>query len=148
MVFYREKYPTSYILKFIGKDRNIVLDNFKVNLSSLRLKTFKEHGTSCIFCGLQGTHFRIQSHSHNNKENSFHLGLWSDVDKNGKDYELTKDHIIPKSFGGYDSLKNMKTCCSKCNTLKGNSFDIDDFDNGEGKFNFIQALLIKLNKTS
>lgn len=38
----------------------------------------------------------------------------------------TRDHIIPKSKGGTDSLKNRKPCCFECNQLKSN-LDMNQF---------------------
>lgn len=32
---------------------------------------------------------------------------------------LTIDHVLPKSRGGRNTWTNMVTCCSKCNTKKG-----------------------------
>jgi hypothetical protein len=33
----------------------------------------------------------------------------------------TVDHVIPKSRGGKNNLKNLRATCMKCNGLKGNS---------------------------
>lgn len=33
--------------------------------------------------------------------------------------ELTRDHVIPRSYGGGTSWKNCVTCCKKCNLKKG-----------------------------
>ncbi len=37
-----------------------------------------------------------------------------------KSFELTIDHIIPKSRGGADSWENLITACTRCNNKKGN----------------------------
>ena len=37
----------------------------------------------------------------------------------GSKKNLTIDHIIPKSKGGDNSWKNLVTCCSPCNRIKG-----------------------------
>lgn len=33
---------------------------------------------------------------------------------------LTLDHVIPRSKGGYNTWENLVTCCSPCNLKKGN----------------------------
>lgn len=35
-------------------------------------------------------------------------------------YDLTMDHVIPKSRGGDKSWTNIVACCKKCNTKKSN----------------------------
>lgn len=37
----------------------------------------------------------------------------------GSQRQLTIDHVIPKSKGGQNTWSNMVTCCSKCNSKKG-----------------------------
>ena len=37
--------------------------------------------------------------------------------------QATVDHIKPVSKGGTDTLDNITLLCSKCNNLKGNSYD-------------------------
>lgn len=32
----------------------------------------------------------------------------------------TREHIVPKSQGGNDSVKNLKPCCFECNQLRAN----------------------------
>jgi len=36
------------------------------------------------------------------------------------DVDLELDHIIPKSRGGSDNVKNLVLCCRTCNLAKGN----------------------------
>ena len=37
-----------------------------------------------------------------------------------KKNKATKEHIVPKSKGGGNTLKNMKPCCFECNSLRSN----------------------------
>lgn len=37
-----------------------------------------------------------------------------------KPKDLSVDHIIPKSRGGSDDIRNLRLVCKKCNLLKGN----------------------------
>jgi hypothetical protein len=38
----------------------------------------------------------------------------------GNKKNLTLDHVMPRSRGGKNSWTNMVTCCSRCNSKKGN----------------------------
>lgn len=42
------------------------------------------------------------------------------VDQDGEEVMMTKDHIIPVSKGGKNTLENYQTMCRKCNVQKGN----------------------------
>ncbi len=37
-------------------------------------------------------------------------------------YEITKDHLIPKSRGGTNNSLNIKKCCPACNLAKGSKY--------------------------
>jgi 5-methylcytosine-specific restriction endonuclease McrA len=112
------KYEIKEILTKIGKNApHIRLDNDRINVSSLRLLTFKEHGTTCVHCGLKAEYFVKEK---NEKDTVFHLNLYGVNDK-GKEILFTKDHIIPKSKGGKEHLSNMQTMCSVCNQKKDNT---------------------------
>ena len=37
-----------------------------------------------------------------------------------REYELTRDHVVPFSRGGRDRWSNVVTACRSCNTRKGN----------------------------
>lgn len=81
---------------------------------SLRYKTFAK-STVCARCGLKASFFakeRIE------KDGRYHLNLYGV--KDGVEILFTRDHIIPKSRGGSESLENMQTMCCVCNNEKGN----------------------------
>lgn len=40
--------------------------------------------------------------------------------------ELTRDHIIPKSKGGSNAVKNLRVGCAPCNNSRGNAMDEQD----------------------
>lgn len=46
----------------------------------------------------------------------------------GANTMFTQDHIIPKAFGGSDSLDNMRVMCSACNWSRGSKIDQTDLD--------------------
>jgi 5-methylcytosine-specific restriction endonuclease McrA len=101
-------------IKLRGKKLNI--EGNKVKTNTVRLLTFK-NSARCVECGIEGTYFWVEKHHPNDR--SYHLNLYA-TDKNGNEILMTKDHIIPKSKGGSNSLDNMQTMCCKCNQRKGN----------------------------
>ncbi len=129
-----EKKQRSYVhLKFLPLEEMIDKiggrkedTHYEVRLSSLRLRTFKEHGTNCVKCGREGTHWGIDHHK-TSPDSKPHMNLWSIVDD--EQTLMTCDHIVPKSRGGKDTLDNTQTMCGPCNWNKGNQLEeeIEDF---------------------
>ncbi len=87
------------------------------NLQSDRLKTFKVKGLKCCACGIEGKFFALEIHEHGSGEFP-HLNLYG-INADGNEVLMTKDHIVPKSKGGRNSLKNYQTMCFPCNYTKG-----------------------------
>lgn len=129
MIFLTEKiYDLQSILDILvyttgknGKAQHTVNGEL-VKVASLRLTTFKEKGVKCYSCDRVGTHFRLQRQE---REPKFHLGLWTE-----DGIEMTKDHIVPKSKGGYDHIDNMQTMCEKCNGQKRNEVTPEEYERG------------------
>ena len=88
-----------------------------INMASWRYQTFAKSGTSCVCCGLEASYFAKERAMANASE-KFHLNLYGL--KDGEEIMFTKDHIVPKSLGGPDTLENFQTMCLPCNSLKGN----------------------------
>jgi hypothetical protein len=99
-----------------NKYNNRVFLGEKVNVTTLKLLTFKHKGTVCSCCGLEAQYFTLDKNKA--KEAKFHMGLYAEVA--GKEVIFTRDHIKPKSDGGEDTLENMQTQCEDCNQAKGN----------------------------
>jgi hypothetical protein len=89
-----------------------------VGISSLRLQTFFNHGTTCSCCGLEASHFAIERNDADELRNSpYHLNLWG-VNSEGEEVLFTHDHILARALGGKDNLSNTQTMCTICNFEK------------------------------
>jgi len=91
------------------------------NIKSQRIMNFFKNGTKCKFCGKRGTIFRIERSRRDGgkirrDDNGWHLNLYAL--NSGKITMITRDHIIPRSRGGNNSLKNSQPLCSPCNISK------------------------------
>ena len=126
-----KRYPVEEVLPHVIKRTGmkpvrIEFDGDPIKVNSLRLMTFKMKGCTCATCGLEGTYFLKER---GGPDERFHFNLFGDVTITVDGEEIverrlfTKDHIHPKSKGGADSLVNMQTMCSKCNSEKGNKTD-------------------------
>lgn len=100
------------VLPFVG-DNPKDFDGDVIQMSSMRYKVFKE-SLVCCNCGAVGSRFYKEKTEVTNRR--FHLNLYAVVD--GKEVLMTKDHIIPKSKGGPDTLDNLQTMCIICNEAK------------------------------
>lgn len=107
------------VLPYITKNKTKrVYNDYSILMDSLRCQTFLHSGTVCVACGTAGTFFALERHVRNNKNpDAHHFNLYG-IDKQGQEVMLTKDHILPKSKGGSDSLDNLQTMCIICNGRK------------------------------
>ena len=94
---------------------------YRIKLSSDRYLNFLKNGTNCVHCGLTGKYFWVERFKDQDK---YHLNLYG-IDESGKETMLTKDHIIPLSRGGEDSIENFQVLCDVCNFKKGNSLECE-----------------------
>jgi len=125
---FHKTYTLEEVLPFIsrsGKKLKREYDGNLVKMFSLRLRTFLIHGTVCVNCGLCGQYFALERHlpaSHYLNDNivNYHFNLYG-KHESGEEILFTKDHIIPRSKRGPDSIKNMQTMCITCNHNKGDS---------------------------
>lgn len=106
-------YSPDEILPLISTDREKkLIDGYRVNCCSLRLRTFKKSLT-CRYCGRKGTEFRLENQIYNPSSPNPHLNLYS-----ADNILMTHDHMVPLYSGGEDRTANTTTCCHICNFLK------------------------------
>ena len=113
-----------------------------VNMNSSRYRCFERDSCVCQACGLIGTAMILDMDTHKNlQEVKGHFNLYG-IEKD--QYVLfTKDHIVPKSQGGGNSLDNLQTYCYYCNQLKGdNHFTNEEVKSLRDNFNINAKMLI------
>ena len=77
----------------------------------------------CWHCGVEANCF-IVNKGKNDKLGPPVLDLYADT---GTDVVLmTRDHIIPKSYGGVNDVPNLRVGCGPCNHDRGNALDAED----------------------
>lgn len=74
----------------------------------------------CCKCGVKATHTAVYRHK-NEPEGTRHHDYLYETQTPGVLQIMTKDHILPKSFGGGNRLTNMRAMCYSCNTKRGNT---------------------------
>ena len=144
----RDKRKT-YLKQLLGNDYNLICNIKKysnclfldttagrvgIKIGKHKYKLFKEKGTTCVHCGLQGTFFAVEKINREYIKN-FHLNLYG-VTSNDQEVILTKDHIIPKSFGGKSAMSNYQVLCQTCNIKKGNIIPNAENAYRKNKFGF------------
>lgn len=88
---------------------------YKVKVTGVRLRTFAMHGTTCSKCGLQATHFAIETTKFGT-DHGAHLNLWASTPEG--EVLITHDHTLARGLGGKDHPDNTTTMCRPCNAEK------------------------------
>ena len=97
----------------------IDFDGDLIKGNSQRYQTFFTKGCKCVTCGIEGKYFAKERLI---DQSTYHLNLYA-IDKNGNEVLMTKDHILPRSKGGANSINNYQTMCQPCNMKKANKID-------------------------
>lgn len=103
-----------------AKIKNLVqFDGDQIDMDSQRYQVFMK-SCQCVTCGIEGQYFAKERLPGSKR---YHFNLYA-IDAEGVEVMITKDHIIPKSLGGLDTLSNYQTMCAPCNRAKGNKIDV------------------------
>jgi 5-methylcytosine-specific restriction endonuclease McrA len=121
MTIRKAQYQVDFIINHINSGQSrAILGGDDVRISGVRMKSFAVNGITCVECGLVGKFFAKERME---CDMSYHLNLYA-IDERGKEVLMTRDHIIPKSKGGSETIHNMQTMCTRCNARKADKFPI------------------------
>lgn len=107
--------PPKWPSKTFKRNSIRTIDGYEFKNYSWRYLNMIINGAVCVKCGVEGVEFRLERDTMGTAK-GHHFNLYT---KDG--IMITKDHIIPKSKGGLDSLENFQTMCSPCNWEKGDT---------------------------
>jgi len=97
----------------------VIVHGVPVRVLSWRYRCYHKHGTNCVSCGREGHFFAVERNvSQIDQTKFFHLNLYHET-PTGSEIMITVDHIIPKSKGGSNGVKNTQPMCYPCNQRKG-----------------------------
>lgn len=113
------EYPVDVVFDAVGSGK-AVFSGVEVRMNSQRYRLFKNKGCKCVKCGLVGNVFRLERDSKSNID-CYHFNLYH-RSNSGKFTLMTKDHIVPRSKGGSNTLDNYQTMCIVCNNKKADTF--------------------------
>jgi 5-methylcytosine-specific restriction endonuclease McrA len=87
-----------------------------------KFRVFFNKGIVCATCGIIGNVvIKYKDINNANHLDLYHFGTKGKV-------LMTVDHIIPKSKGGNNKLKNLQCMCSKCNEQKADKMEEINYD--------------------
>jgi len=99
-----------------GRECKVLINNELINMASDSYKVFFNN-RKCVKCSIEG---QLMAMEKGENDISYHFNMYG-IDEFGHEVLMTKDHIVPKSKGGNNSLSNLQTMCVKCNNKKGNN---------------------------
>jgi len=116
-------YSLETILPRIGfGKKSIMFDTMygdvSVKVNSVRMECFRRN-QKCIICQLVANRFLLQSFG---KLNGTHLNLYFVEDFDTKKVLYTRDHWVPRRWGGSNGITNARTMCWDCNQNKKDKF--------------------------
>ena len=126
LIYYREDLDSGF--KILSKDKESRLVHGKKVSSPSGLSLYQALRSSnqplkCWECGIEASCF-IANKGQNDIVSKPVLDLFAEA--NGKYVLMTRDHIIPRSLGGINDVKNLRVGCQPCNSARGNSMNEED----------------------
>ncbi len=104
-----------------GTRESIEVEGFQVYRKSMRYATFYQKGCKCVCCGKEGTYFQLDEDREGaSADTRRHFNLYTEDGT-----LMTKDHILPKKWGGQDHIDNFQPMCKTCNEAKGSQYEVE-----------------------
>lgn len=110
------------VFTYLSKNQGTVQEfGSSIRIYGKRLHTFMQKGIKCVSCGIEGRYFAVEREKKRQYHHPgvYHANLYA-LDEQEREVLMTRDHIVPLSKGGPDTLDNSQTMCKVCNERKGN----------------------------
>lgn len=127
-IYYREV-TVEEGFRILAEDKENRLVRGKKVSGPRGLQLFQREYTSgnklaCWCCGIEASCFVASKHKNDIQEKSPVLDLYA---YSGTHLVLmTRDHIIPRSLGGSNDIRNLRIGCVTCNRDRGNTMSRDE----------------------
>ncbi len=114
----REEYAR-YVAGDVLAHISVLSQKHFINIDGQTLGIRKRHrifadNQKCVFCDLSISVCIIER----SQNEPWHVHFYGE--RSGRLVLFTLDHMIPRSHGGTNAIKNLQTMCEDCNTRKGN----------------------------
>ena len=86
--------------------------------------SLRDSSIRCWACGCEAKAWIATSHRNDHVKPPV-LNLYG-FDFNGQPVLMTRDHIIPRAWGGSDDVENLRPACQPCNQARGHQLSEDE----------------------
>lgn len=127
-MYKRMKVLSTDIIKEIYQKTQEALDSKKIEIEGIKIRreddryeNLYKNGLECKCCGMKAQFAAIEKID---KKQRYCFINFYGVNADGEEVMLTKDHIYPRSLGGFNNISNYQVLCMKCNLAKSSKTDL------------------------
>jgi hypothetical protein len=109
--------------------------------------SLREQPIRCWACGCGADRWVVSKHRKDQDSKPPVMNLYATA-HDGSLVMMTRDHIIPKSLGGVDDVRNLRPACSTCNENRLNDLNDEDLEFARSNPELIDSFRVQKGLTS